>query len=632
MKNKIAVLLSPWAVDYVVEALKGMQKACQKYNADMYVFASYKFAEADGIANTTGFAIYDLIDYSQFDGVVIFPSFFNDEEFVERERKRIIESGIPCVSLNTELKNISFVYSESREPHKDLIRHLVTEHKLTRFAYIGGPIENSGAVSNLNVFKEVMAEANIAVNDDDIYMHGDWSYNYGYSTGNIIFEKETIPEAIVCVNDQAAMGAITAAAEHNVKVPDDVKIIGFELGEYSTKVIPSITTIDTRVTKMGEEAVNQLFSKSKKVVRKQVLAIPCYGQSCGCKKEITFEQIKFSQNFQKDIEKDQRFASQLRHLEASFIRNEDIYALTRNLQFYFKKRHSVEGPDFAILLNSEVIESLKEKLITPKESKTFSKKMMVITNIKDGEPDKVQYLISSSQLIPQSMEDIKPSLYLFLPIFNQNYLHGYYVSKDYYGLLLNKCAYNWTRNFGTIIEKFRTTSIYRIMGEQFRILSTKDPLSGLLNRAGMDSYAVELFAKNKRTKKSTLLIFVDINSMKIINDKFGHLHGDLAVKTVAESISASISKKDYAIRYGGDEFVIVATYRNKIPPEEYVEKIKQQLFLKKEQMSLPYNLTVSCGSKIFKPGECKNLADAIKVVDDLMYKEKIAYHKEMKIH
>jgi len=630
MKKKIAVLLSPWAVDYVVEAIKGMQKACQNNNTDLYIFASYKFSESEGVANTTGFAIYNLIDYSKYDGVIIVPSFFNDDQIVEKERKRIIASGLPAVSLNTELEGLSFIYSESRKPHKELIRHLITEHHLKKFAYIGGPIENQGALASLNVFKEVLAEEKITISDDDIYMQGDWSYNYGYSTGNAIFEKENIPEAIVCINDQAAMGAITAAAEHNLLVPDDVKIIGFEQTDYSSKVIPSITTMNTCVEKMGEDAVKLILSKTKKVVRNLVMAVPCYGQSCGCKKEITSEQIKFSQNFQKEAEKDQRFASQLRHLEASFIKNENVYDLTKNLQVYFKKRHSVEGEDFAILINNEVIESLKEKLITSKESKSFNKKLMVITNLKKGEPEKVQYLVPSSQLIPECMESDKSSLYLFLPIFNQNYLHGYYVSKDYYGMLLNKCAYNWTRNFGTIIEKFRTTSIYRIMGEQFRILSTKDPLSGLLNRAGMDSYAAKLFEDNCRANKSTLIIFVDINSMKIINDKFGHLHGDLAVKTVSESITAAISKKDFAIRYGGDEFVIVKTCRKPEIAEECMKKIREQLVIKEEQMSLPYHLSISCGAKIFKPKEKPNLSEAIKVVDDLMYKEKIAYHKKLK--
>ena len=100
------------------------------------------------------------------------------------------------------------------------------------------------------------------------------------------------------------------------------------------------------------------------------------------------------------------------------------------------------------------------------------------------------------------MKAKESAVYLFIPIFNRKCLQGYYVSKNYTGLLESKYAYNWTRNFGVSIEKFRQTVKYKLMSEQLRTLSTKDALSGLLNRTGLEVFGTKFFEEaNKLIRK-----------------------------------------------------------------------------------------------------------------------------------
>lgn len=625
-KKKIAVMTSGWSIDYILSAFEGMKSVCSKNNVDLYIFACYKFTESSGESNTTGFAVFDLIDFSDYDGVVIMPNLFNDADEVEKQRKRIIASGIPAVALNQPLDGLHFINSNNHEKYKQLISHLINEHDVRRFAYIDGPKDNSGCTSNLEAFKEALIEAGIKVEDQIFAGNCDWTYASSYEVAKKIFEnKDLIPQAIVCINDWAAMAAMELAEENGYTVPDDIKIIGFDNVEFSEKVIPSITTISLESFRMGAEAIELLLKNPKEITTELIDAVPHIRQSCGCQRKITSVQKIFSQRFSITLEKEQRFSSQLRHLEDNFISPQTVKSLSESLQNYFEKRHTFEGPDFSILINQTVISSLKDTVISPKQNTTFDNSMIALVNISNGKSDDL-YSIETKELIPENMKSEKSATYLFLPIFNQQYLHGYYVSKDCLDLLKNKSAYNWTRNFGAMIEKFRQTSIYRMLSEQMKFLSTQDALSGLFNRAGLDKYGVTLFEKNNTHQLNTHIIFIDINNMKTINDKFGHLQGDLAVKTVAEAISVCLPSGYLAVRYGGDEFVVIGSPKEN---NNLSDKIKNFLVDRIHRMTLPYALTVSTGEKVFAPNEKSSLSMAIKEVDEIMYQHKLEFHKAM---
>lgn len=633
MKRKVAVLLSPWFIDYVSRFLNGLQNVCKDKDIDIHVFAAYKFSELSGEPNITGFSIFDLIDYKDYDGVILLSRLFNDDEIAAKEVEKIRKAGIQAVSISAEYPGVHFIYNEDFDECKKLILHLIRDHKVRKFAFIGGPSDNSSPTDNLAAFYGVLASENIEINPDDIYLGGDYSYNFAYEQANKIFDKkENLPQAVVCINDNAAMAAITSAAEHGLNVPSDVIIIGHDDIDFADKVIPSITTINTMSEKLAEAAIETILSKPKTPIRKEISSHICYRQSCGCEKTVNPSQIAFNQHFTKDIDREQRFASLLRLMEDHFIKDNTIDELTDTLQDYFTIYNNFEGKNFAILLNKNVVDSFNDTSSNKDKNTKLDNKLYVLTNIADGKAAKAGGIIKTSDLMPDSLKADGSNIYLYLPIFNNKFIYGYYVSKNNYNLLLKKSAYNWTRNFGTILEKFRTTAYYRYISEQYRQLSITDAVSGLLNRSGMNMFGIKLFDKNNKDNRKTVIEFIDINQMKYINDKFGHLQGDLAIKTVAEAIKASIPRDYLAIRYGGDEFVIIGTGKLIKPVDNanaIVTKIRNFIEAEETKMNLPYHITISCGTKVFNPKENALLSDAINEVDDIMYIEKKEFHKKL---
>ena len=98
-----------------------------------------------------------------------------------------------------------------------------------------------------------------------------------------------------------------------------------------------------------------------------------------------------------------------------------------------------------------------------------------------------------------------------------------------------------------------------------------DTLSGLFNR--------EMYYRDvtKMSNSATGVIQFDMNGLKYINDNFGHLEGDKALRTIANSITKSVKRNMYAYRLGGDEFLVIANGGTEEDIKTVVERFKAHL-------------------------------------------------------
>jgi diguanylate cyclase (GGDEF)-like protein/PAS domain S-box-containing protein len=88
-------------------------------------------------------------------------------------------------------------------------------------------------------------------------------------------------------------------------------------------------------------------------------------------------------------------------------------------------------------------------------------------------------------------------------------------------------------------------------------LAVRDPVTGLLNRRGLDNALATLLGSPKAESRQLALLLVDLDHFKAVNDTFGHAAGDLVLREVANVLSQSIRRTDIVGRTGGDEFVVL---------------------------------------------------------------------------
>lgn len=120
---------------------------------------------------------------------------------------------------------------------------------------------------------------------------------------------------------------------------------------------------------------------------------------------------------------------------------------------------------------------------------------------------------------------------------------------------------------------------------------SRDPLTGLLNRAGLEQLRARPEAFDRMRTSTYTLAVLDIDHFKQVNDRHGHLIGDEVLRAVAAVIAASKRKEDIAVRYGGEEFLLVLLATPLSGAYEIAERLRESVSLE----PLPFPVTVSIG-------------------------------------
>ena len=626
MKKKIAVLACGWAQYFLYDFLQGVEKIAKENNADVYIFNCYDYVEFSGYPNATGFSIYRLINYEEYDGIIILSDLIKNPRVLEMERQRILKSGKPAVSINLKLKDISCMRIDNYTGFYELVTHLIKEHNARNLFYIDGNETSLDFAERRKAFRMALQDNQIELNRENISTVEHSSFNYGYNAASEIFSSDRkLPDAIVCANDLIALGVLKAAAERNIKIPEQLKIAGYDGNYFARNVIPAISTVNDNAFKIGTESAKRVLTGFTEVQDFKIKSMPSYQGSCGCESKIITDQKLFSLKFLSEISQSENFAAQLNQIEEIFTDAADVFTLLTNLELFFSKSHAFEGSDFCIFLKADWASVLINSEENLPQNLSYGNQVQAITSIQNN----VKYpreIIKTKDLIPSKMHSDECNTFLFIPIFNHSYVHGYFVCKNSLSMISNYHGHQWTRTFGACIERFRKKNMYKQMSQQFLRLSTRDALSGMLNRVGMEKLAKPFYQQNKHNGLTTVLFFVDINSMKTINDKFGHLHGDLAVKTIAQAVLQVVPRNWLCIRYGGDEFLVVGNSKN-YNGEDYCKMITQMVLKKSSTMHLPYNLSASVGTLSVPANSPLSLEEAIEKVDEIMYEQKQMFHK-----
>lgn len=621
-KKKIAVLTSGWSIEYVTDVISGIKSVADKENTDVYVFSCYQFTDQLLRTNTTGYNIYSLIDYKDFDGVILLANIIESEKALREEVEKIKKAGIPAVSIYKKIEGIDFISADDSVGFLQLLQHTKDVHNCTDYAYIGGPGNTNESQLRLQTFFKFVGENHIQLKANRLFLNGDYSNQFAINAAQkLLKNKNDIPEIIVCVNDNTALSVMSVAIEYGIKIPDELKVIGFDNIPLAQQAIPSISTCDAQNKNLGIYAAKKVLKLDCSEFKSEILpSIPIIGQSCGCKSELNKNQSNLFIDSFFALDDVRKFNGHLHHMEDVFLLKNDSDEILNELGNFFLKDHSIEGSDFAIQIQNEYMDSFSINDISLKTKKNIDGKISAIIQIVNDK--KVEPCVfDSSEIISPALRDKKPALYLIMPLVYIDSLIGYCTFKNSVKILFHKRGYQWMRNLCNHFETYKQKSSYRQLSEKYLSLATQDALSGVLNRYGYNTFATELFEKNKSSGKSSVVIFADINSMKTINDQFGHLQGDFAIKTIADAIQRQLPEQWQAVRYGGDEFLVIGEGSEK-DSADFCTNFETYLKENVKTLKLPYNLSVSLGSSVFQPDSECTLDQAVETVDELMYKNK----------
>jgi len=513
--------------------------------------------------------------------------------------------------------------------------------------FLGGAKEHPDCQARLQILQETAAQHGCSIREEDIFFTS-WSYEEGEKIGYQIGEnRENLPDVIVCANDYLALAVAAGLFNRGISLPEEILITGFDDVCAGQNFYPSLTTVGQDYKTIGSRACEWIFDRIEGKNVEREISLPSVfvvGESTqGASIEADKRRRIIGQNLYIDDINNSFLESRQAWMESHFLNSRSVERLRSALIDFYRRGSRYEGSNVSVILEKDFFNSVYEHRINLNEIRRAEEKMVLFA-VRDGEELKVSQ-VDRTEIVPGYNGEDEPHMYIIVPLYVKNYVFGYGILADHNFLLRTRRLMIYFSKVQNALEHFRSNLYVDMVNSELLEISTKDSLTGVYNRLAYTKYVLPLFEQVQQEKQRMVIVFIDVNNMKTINDKYGHLQGDLALKIISEVIKKSIPSEWMALRYGGDEFMIVGktdslgNNKGKGAADqieqliEEIEKIEKSIWdgiiASAEEMSLPYDLTVSYGYTVSEPNQDKDLNEYVREADVNMYKMKKKLKEKM---
>ena len=633
MKHRIAIYSNGYNGTITLKAIEGIKRYAAIKDFDIHFYISFAANNRDPITNAGQLNIYNLAKLDEYDGLIVFSNLLNNIPTAEKLCRDAKEKGIPVVSIGMKLEGIPYVGNNNEEGMKELVEHLITVHGAKDIVYIGGAREHVDTIDRARVVREVMERHGLQLTDDKIY-YGDWTNEKPIEyTDEMAGSDKGLPDAIVCANDIMALAVTSRLIELGYNSPEDVIVTGFDhIGEGDISY-PALTTVDQDYETIGYKSCELLYDIIEGVntyTDTSVASKLVTGESCGCNSEADSRFNVFRQEYCRGIHAKNKLASFfnrfMRKERATILASSDYEDMKKNLRDYYLNNNDYFRGSFFLMLNEYYFEDASSE-DSEALSECYEADFDATVALLNGEEadDEIDKRLRMPGFRKKEGEQ---HIYFFYPLQNEEYNYGYVVFVDgTYIIQEDFRVYEYLEKMEQTLMQFRINLRLEMVNKELRYLYDKDPMTGLYNRFCFVSHAVPLIDESKAHKKNAMVMFADINDLKKINDRYGHAFGDRAINFVAEAVKESISGDNaIGIRYGGDEFLVIAANATRKYAEEIRRKINSHIERENSLGINPVKFSVSIGYVLTDPRSDKSVTDYVDEADKLMYEIKNAYH------
>lgn len=174
--------------------------------------------------------------------------------------RQFIRHNIPVVFVDrvTRELNSDLVVIDNIAAGFEATKHLI-DQGCKRIAHIAGQQQRNVYRDRLTGYKEALEQHQMAIDENLTLTHNYLSFEDGYHCAEKLFKLKYPPDGIFCANDTAAIGVIQYAKKHNIKIPEELAIIGFNNDPMSEIVDPPLSTIEHPAIDMGKLAAQQVL-------------------------------------------------------------------------------------------------------------------------------------------------------------------------------------------------------------------------------------------------------------------------------------------------------------------------------------------------------------------------------------
>lgn len=632
--KQIAVILGAINLDNQKKLLEGMGLAAKEIGCNLFTFTNYVGTRETEESIMASSQILGLPDFKDFDGVILAANTIHNPIALNKVVADVNMLGKPAVSIDRKIEGFSCIGIDSYEAQYEMVEHFLY-HGYTNIAYVTGPIiASSEARTRLRAFQDAMLNNGMPFREENIY-EGAFTLESGITAAKKMLEDKAVPEAIVCGNDDMAHGVIQVFKKAGYKIPEDIKVAGFDNGEMSRINRPTLTTVDKNQTQVGYKAIYELMEllTGKDIEDYQLPCKLLYRESCGCTGkgmdniDIRDMAEELKQKYVKQQYDTIFMTDVIRGMSADFAKArtpEEIYDT-------FKEYVSQIGIQTFYLCTCE-----KDKVFVLPERNVgknidvmqvngdYTEFIDVAVGYEKGQFVKYDKFKKGLVLPEDCRNKSGGNVYAVNQIFYQKHCYGYAVCEQVDSVVASGLYYSMLMEIATGLENVRQRMLLKDAVDRLNGMWCYDNLTMLFNRSGFIYEAKNIMDNLKADDKNVFIIFMDADGLKTVNDGMGHEFGDMLIRELGAIVHRNVSNEMLGMRYGGDEFVLFGGYAD---GEEYVlertlNSIEEDFKDVNASGRYPFNVSASIGTSVLKAREVDSLDVLIEQADKLMYEEK----------
>ncbi len=584
----------------------------------LYVISNYSvFVDGSGMRFFEGdSAIYRLLDTLRLDGCILeanLSSTVLTGKIVEKLQAR----GIPTLTVNLEAEGIPYLHLETRTAVRELMEHLITVHGCRRINLAlsrGNRVMSEDATQT---YLEVLRQHGIEYDERRVFA----SFISVQDGRNLVdlFDSRGVmkdAQAVICVHDVLSIGLCMEMQDRGFRVPGDLRVSSLNFSGNSIAFSPQMTGVDRMDQKAAEQACLLMAGmiRGKEIPRENTYSGAVrYCRSCGCAEEIEGAESVYQRVVFNKVEAGKQIGQMMQFNDA-LEEVESLDQLAANIHGMMK---GVGSSAYFCCLNEWDLPYIENTQDASEEHDItmLDHRIMLLA----GDSERTGKLTR----IPLPLEQLTPALpregdmFLIMPICHRSRIFGYTV---YLNDFLPIDVYNFRicqESIGSSIENLHRQMVLRSSNEELNRLHMQDQLTGLYNR-----FALKRFAGDYVSPEGYAVAILDLDSLKTINDRYGHLSGNHAISIAADAIRETFGEDDLIIRYGGDEFLVLSRRTEAEKWKQAGARINQRAGETSSVQKLPFRVEISMGYAVSGKETPLSIEQAIEQADRAMYRNK----------
>ena len=271
----IAVLIHSLTVEYAVQVLEGITTYYKDKDVRLVIFQIKDPHSTYSLYDHQCWTGIDYLQSNEIDGVIIISGSFAmtvTKEIFQEKLKVLKNKPIISIAMDLGIEGTTYTKIQCNQAFSDVIKHLIEKHNCKKIGFMSANQTISAeATQRFEAYKFALADNNLKY-DDNIVFHGAFTQDTGYRVLRDRFstKEEVNFDALLVANDNMALGCIIALQELGVKIPKDVKVVGFDNTTHAYMVTPKLSTIDQNISQQGYIAAEKMLQLLPKIKMDEV--------------------------------------------------------------------------------------------------------------------------------------------------------------------------------------------------------------------------------------------------------------------------------------------------------------------------------------------------------------------------